>query len=146
MAENHLGDQLGASRTPIRATLVSLETEGLITATPGGGFTVRSVTVDKINKVLDVRGAPEGLAVRTVADEGFSRSARRTLQECLNVGDELVASDFSKTDSRGHYASMNEKFHNTIVKEARSEVIFRALAANEGGAVHSPKSYYRNGA
>lgn len=140
LAENPLSEKLGASRTPIRAALVSLEKEGLIAATPGGGFVVRAVTVDQINHALDVRGALEGLAARTIADEGLSRSARKLLQECLDVGEEMVAAAFSKPDMQSRYATMNEKFHTTIVHEAKNEAILRALAANEGIPFTAPKA------
>lgn len=44
LAEQQLAERLGASRTPVRAALVTLEQEGLVEANETGKYLVRQFT------------------------------------------------------------------------------------------------------
>ena len=68
MAEQQLAEQLGASRTPVRAALIALEQEGLVEANEAGKFMVRRFTPGEVADAIAVRGHLEGMAARLVAD------------------------------------------------------------------------------
>ena len=68
IAEIPLAGRLGVSRTPLRLALASVEHEGLVASVPGGGFVVRSFTLDDVRSAIAVRGAMEGLAARAAAE------------------------------------------------------------------------------
>ncbi len=49
-------EQLGVSRTPVRAALARLEEEGLLETIPSGGYSVRSFSEADIFDAIEVRG------------------------------------------------------------------------------------------
>jgi DNA-binding GntR family transcriptional regulator len=75
-----LATRLGISRTPIREALVTLQQEGLIELTPGGGVRVAALDLDAAVELYDVREVLDGLAARLAArhigDAGLRRLGR----------------------------------------------------------------------
>jgi DNA-binding GntR family transcriptional regulator len=67
LSEPSVAERLGASRTPVRATLVRLAEEGLVEVIPSGGFAVKSFTEQEIHDAIDLRGTLEGHAARLAA-------------------------------------------------------------------------------
>src|SRR5262245_25517969 len=67
LAERQLADQLGMSKTPIRAALVRLEAEGFVTISPQQGILIRDLTVPEIVDQYEIRAALETYVVRTLA-------------------------------------------------------------------------------
>src|SRR6202042_2625336 len=56
--------RLGVSRTPIRLALDRLAHEGLLEASPSGGFVVRAFTIEDVWDAIETRGVLEGAAAR----------------------------------------------------------------------------------
>ena len=67
LAERQLAEQLGMSKTPVRAALVRLEAEGFITISPQQGILIRDLTVAEIADQYEIRTALETYVVRTLA-------------------------------------------------------------------------------
>lgn len=131
LAEQQLAERLGASRTPVRAALVTLEQEGLVEANGTGGYLVRRFTTREVIDAIAVRGHLEGMAARLVAEHGISRQLRLDLQSCLDEGDRLLQANPLGYDGYAAYAAMNDRFHRLIVEASGNRALQRALALND---------------
>jgi DNA-binding GntR family transcriptional regulator len=67
LAERRLAEELGMSKTPIKAALERLELEGFVTVSPQQGIVVREFSVHEIADFYEIRVALESYTVRTVA-------------------------------------------------------------------------------
>lgn len=130
LAEQQLAERLGASRTPVRAALVTLEQEGLIESNDTGGYLTRPFTAQEVHDAIAVRGHLEGMAARLVAEHGVSRQLQGDLQACLDEGDRLLAVNPLTIDSYAHYADMNDRFHALILSASGNRALQRAVALN----------------
>jgi DNA-binding GntR family transcriptional regulator len=70
LTEAYLADHLQVSRAPVREALASLEQEGLVCRTPGGGAVVARLTQSDIEEICTLRIALEVLAVRLAVQRG----------------------------------------------------------------------------
>ncbi|MBW8720350.1 MAG: GntR family transcriptional regulator [Polaromonas sp.] len=124
LAEQQLAERLGASRTPVRAALVTLEQEGLVEANDTGKYLVRQFTPREVADAIAVRGHLEGMAARLVAEHGVSRQLQLDLQSCLDEGDRALAANPQSTLEQDrdwmHYA------------HRQHHMLFAALKAGEG--------------
>lgn len=130
LAEQQLAERLGASRTPVRAALVTLEQEGLIDVSDSGKYLVRQFTPREISDAIAVRGHLEGMAARLVAEHGVPRQLQLDLQACLDEGDQLLAADPLGYESYAGYAAMNDRFHALILQASGNRALQRAVALN----------------
>jgi DNA-binding GntR family transcriptional regulator len=69
LSERQLAENLGMSKTPVKAALGRLESEGLISVSPQQGIVVRELTVGEIADQYEIRSALESYAVRSVAGQ-----------------------------------------------------------------------------
>ena len=90
-AEVALAERLGVSRTPIRASLMRLEQEGLLGPLPGGGYTVRTFSERDISDAIELRGTLEGLLARLAAERGAAQVVRAESRLCLDEIDQVLA-------------------------------------------------------
>ncbi len=130
LAEQHLAERLQASRTPVRAALVSLEQEGLVEANATVGYVVRQYTAQEVADAIAVRGNLEGMAARLVAEHGLSRHVARELRGCLEEGDSVVAASVLQVEDYARYAAMNDRFHDLLVEACGNRALQRAIALN----------------
>ncbi len=130
IAEIPVAQQLGVSRTPVRLALGQLEQEGLLISAPRRGFMVRQITITEIVDAFDVRGALEALACRLVVEKGLEVATRVELEECVELGAELLAKGHFVDEDAKRWSDMNQRFHHAIVRAARNEPLAHALAYN----------------
>lgn len=76
MTESQLADYFGVSRTPIRAVLQRLESEGQLTIKPKQGCFVRSLDMLQISHYYDVRVALENMSI----DEAIKQKNKEAIQ------------------------------------------------------------------
>ena len=131
LAEQQLAERLGASRTPVRAALVTLEQEGLIEANETGKYLVRQFTPREVADAIAVRGHLEGMAARLVAEHGVARQLQLELQACLEEGDRLLQANPLGYDSYAAYAAMNDRFHALLLAACGNRALQRAVALND---------------
>ncbi|MBC7598184.1 MAG: GntR family transcriptional regulator [Polaromonas sp.] len=131
LAEQQLAERLGASRTPVRAALVTLEQEGLVEANDTGKFLVRQFTPREVADAIAVRGQLEGMAARLVAEHGVSRQLQGDLQACLNEGDLALAANPLNFESYAAYAVVNDRFHALVLEACGNRALQRAVALND---------------
>lgn len=131
LAEQQLAERLGASRTPVRAALVTLEQEGLVEANETGKYLVRQFTAQEVIDAISVRGHLEGMAARLVAEHGVSRQLQGQLQTVLDEGDRLLADNPLTIESYAAYSVMNDRFHALILEACGNRALQRAVALND---------------
>jgi GntR family transcriptional regulator of vanillate catabolism len=132
LAEIPLAERLGASRTPVKLALATLEHEGLIESSPGGGYQMRRFTAREVSDAILVRGLLEGFAARTIAEHGLSRQLAREFQECLDVGDKAVEKASMDLDDYAAYVEMNNRFHDLLVDGSGNTALARAIETLNG--------------
>jgi DNA-binding GntR family transcriptional regulator len=67
LSERQLAENLGMSKTPVKAALERLESEGFITVSPQQGIVVREASVREIADLYEIRAALESYTLRSVA-------------------------------------------------------------------------------
>jgi DNA-binding GntR family transcriptional regulator len=93
LSERQLAEQLGMSKTPVRAALERLEAEGYVTVSPQQGVVVRELTVHEIADQYEIRAALETYVLRTLAGRltaeqvGLLRANLKAQQELCGSGD-----------------------------------------------------------
>ena len=134
-----LTERLGVSRTPVRAALQKLASEGLLDYAPNRGYTVRDFPVGEIVNAYEVRAVLEGLAARLAAERGLDTTHRAALEESLSEGDRLLAGGLSEVD-RSTYGAINAAFHETIQAAAGSRMLGEMVTLCQHVPVSSPRN------
>jgi GntR family transcriptional regulator of vanillate catabolism len=130
IAEIPTAELLGVSRQPVRIAFRLLEQEGLLIKNPTRGYTVREISGKLVHAHLKC-GVLEGLAAKTLAEQGLSEEQKKTLQHCIQETEKL----FNETDEFGdteleRYHHFNVIFHDTIIEGAQNVALIQALAKN----------------
>ena len=131
LAEQQLAERLGASRTPVRSALFTLEQEGLVEPSDTGKYLVRQYTPREVADAIAVRGHLEGMAARLVAEHGVSRQLQGDLEACMLDGDRLLADNPLTLESYASYARMNDRFHALILEASGNRALQRSVAVND---------------
>ena len=137
--EVKLTARLGVSRTPVRAALQKLASEGLLDYTPNRGYTLREFSISEVIGAYDVRAVLEGLAARLSAELGLNVSEIATLQQALRDGDDLLRNGQITDDHRARYSRMNACFHETIHGSAGSRLLNETVYLCQQVPVSSPR-------
>jgi GntR family transcriptional regulator of vanillate catabolism len=141
LSELSVVEQLGVSRTPVRAALARLEEEGLLEAIPSGGFAVKAFAVDDIRDAMELRGTLEGLAARLAAERGVASPALNEMRRLIDSidrvigGNQISAADFSA------YVALNEQVHARLIEFAGSAVVARQIARVTALPFASPSAF-----
>jgi GntR family transcriptional regulator of vanillate catabolism len=115
LEEVPLAEQLGVSRTPVRAALGTLATEGLIDHQPKRGYLVRAFNMEEIVAAYEVRSVLEGLACRKAAARGLTQEQAQRLRANLADGDRILASGVLQPEDHEPYQQMNVTIHDTLL-------------------------------
>ncbi|OHB55832.1 MAG: hypothetical protein A2Y12_15590 [Planctomycetes bacterium GWF2_42_9] len=134
--ESVLAHKLGASRVPIRESLIRLRSEGLVVCRPRFGYTVKKYSRKDVVELYELRGAIEGLAVRLASEratdveiakcEEIHREFEATLDRFLAMSDGTE----EKTELNNQLASLDERFHRSLLRisdNSRVEGLFAIL-------------------
>ncbi|WP_128925810.1 GntR family transcriptional regulator [Bradyrhizobium guangxiense] len=138
--EVKLTSLLGVSRTPVRAALQKLASEGLLDYTPNRGYTLREFSIDEVISAYDVRAVLEGLAARLSAERGLNVGEIGTLQQALRDGDDLLRNGHITDEHRSEYSRINACFHVTIHASAGSRLLNDMVYLCQQVPVSSPRN------
>lgn len=131
IAEIPTAELLGVSRQPVRIAFRLLEQEGLLVKHATRGYTVREVSEKLVHDALQVRGILEGLAAKTVAEQGLSEAQKATLCNCIQEMDQLFTDKTELGDEElERYHHYNLIFHETIIQAANNIALQQALNNN----------------
>lgn len=112
LVEAAIAEQIGAGRTAVRAALVRLDQEGLVTLERNRGARVRLISDREALEIEEVRAALEGL----LASRAAGRVTPQHLKELKQVIDEM-RERVEQGDSIG-YSELNARFHQCIWQAA----------------------------
>jgi GntR family transcriptional regulator of vanillate catabolism len=126
--EIELARRLGVSRTPLRLAFSKLAHEGLLEPLPGGGFVVCSFTRADISDAIELRGVLEGTAARLAAERLESPDELDPLVAAVGQLDDVL--EDVTPESLVRYVELNDTYHGTLVRLAKSPTLARAIAAN----------------
>lgn len=119
-----LAEELGISRTPVRAALSRLAEEALLDRTAGGGFVVRSFAIADVVDTIELRGVLEGTAARLAAERGAPEALLAEAEQILHGIDALFRSEPFDMEV---YSRLNAQFHQLLARLAQSEVLLREI-------------------
>ncbi|MGY9047104.1 GntR family transcriptional regulator [Puniceibacterium antarcticum] len=127
LSERALTETLGVSRTPLRAAIQRLENEGIVDRLNNGVVLVRSVTVEQLLQIVQLRQALERAAAGRAARHGTTKALtqiRAQMQEIVE-GTVTTFDTFWEADGAFHRA-VAEAAHLVILPSILEEQ--RAIA------------------
>jgi DNA-binding GntR family transcriptional regulator len=124
--ERALAERLGISRTPVRAALQRLETEGVVQTIPRRGIYVVRKTKAEIIEVILASAALEGMAARLAAERASDGEIEAVLNRfpAFRPGAGAPVS----ADAISEYSADNLEFHQRIADLAHSELFSGQIA------------------
>src|SRR4051794_35044440 len=112
ISENEIAEQLGMSRTPVRAAFGQLEAEGLLRLYPKRGALVVPVSAQETEAVMEARWVIERYAIERVIDRPGDLPAHlTTLADAVT---DLEGTDFVEAD-RAFHRALVAGTHNPIL-------------------------------
>lgn len=123
LQEVALATFLDASRTPIRAALHSLASEGLVDYVPNRGYSVRGMDAERMVSVFDVRGVLEGLAARLAAENGMDEATLSNYRDALAQGDLIVDKGRLLPEDRDAFGEVNVRLHGAVLHAADNRML-----------------------
>lgn len=121
--EELLSSMLEVSRTPVRAALHRLAAEGLLDYVPNRGYSVRTVNMEELNAMLDLRGVLEGLAARLAAERGMDEEQQAIFLEALAEGDRVLSKGCLLEEDRPVFSEVNSRIHGAILGAAGNRML-----------------------
>lgn len=122
-----LATRLDVSRTPIRAALSSLASEGYLVYHPNRGYYVHEFDISEIMETYEVRAVLESLAARKAAENGMNKDQETQFEACLAQGDRILAKGRFSPDDLEPYRQMNVGIHEGIIHLAASRRLASAI-------------------
>ena len=128
--ERALAEQLGISRTPVRAALQRLETDGVVQTIPRRGIYVVRKTKAEIIEVILASAALEGMAARLAAERATDAELADLLARYPAIRPAGIPADATPEATEppvddspiSVYSAVNLQFHQEIVDLAHSEL------------------------
>src|SRR5205807_622714 len=106
LSERQLAVSLGMSKTPVKAALERLESEGFISVSPQQGIVVRELSVREIADQYEIRAALESYTLRTLA-------GRLSPEQVARVRANLAAqARLRGSDEVARGVELDAEFHN----------------------------------
>lgn len=137
LAEVALAQDLGISRTPVRAALARLAEEALLER-KGAGFIVRRFALTDVLDAIELRGVLEGTAARFAAERGATADNLRTAQEILFAIDAVLAAEPLDLEA---YSLLNTRFHADLARMAQSPVLLAEIERIAGLPFAAPSAF-----
>lgn len=116
-----LAQRYDVSRTPVREALVRLERDGFVAATANAGYEIRTLTLEELCELYEIREELEGLAVMKLTQRGASPELIAELRKCCEQRRSTADFDTAEAGER--------KLHMLICESCGSEMI-RKLVNN----------------
>lgn len=120
LSERALTETLGLSRTPLRAAISRLESEGMVDRLSNGVILVRSVTVEQLLQIVQLRQSLESAAAARAAGFGSTPELLqiRAQMQAIVDGAPVDFDDFWEADGA---------FHRTVAATARLSLLLSIL-------------------
>ena len=115
LIETQLAEELGISKTPVRAALEELEREGFVTRILFKGTYVTEVTVKDLVEIFQLRAVLEGLAARLATPLFSPRDLDRIAQNLTAAEAALAKGDLALCSELG------KSLHDAIIDKADNQ-------------------------
>lgn len=118
LIEQRIAEEIELSRTPVREALRRLEAEGLVISETNRGATVRSVSVDELTDLYELRARLESYAAELAAHR-MEPETLAELDSAIEAFDQALAADLpSDLDRVRAIDSANRRIHRAIQRGA----------------------------
>lgn len=124
LAEEHLANEIGVSRTPVREALHKLASEGLIKSLNTRGFIASVDSKEEIEEMFDMRASLEGYALRLIS-ETISEQTMKELDKFIER-----AEDALKRKKINEIFKWNTRFHDALHELVAHKPRFHRLITN----------------
>jgi len=118
LIEEHLSDELGVSRIPIREALRTLASEGLVDMQPRRGASVADVSPEVARDLVEVRATLEGLNARLAARH-HDRQIIESLRGTLEAGNRAA-----RSKNVDDLVRLNGEFHDGLAEAGRNTILW----------------------
>jgi DNA-binding GntR family transcriptional regulator len=129
LVEAAVAERMGAGRSAVRAVLVRLDQEGLVTLERNRGARVRHVTDREALEIEEVRAALEGMLARRAATRVTAEDLRELHDVIWEMRERVEAGD-----SIG-YSELNARFHQRIWAAADHPTATRIVGGLKSQAI-----------
>lgn len=124
LAEEHLAEELGVSRTPVREALHKLEQDGLIEPLESRGFCIPRDSHEEIEDLFELRTVLEGYTLKIIC-ERITDEQVAVLEGIVDRADEALRR--KRIDEVFHW---NTQFHDTLHSLVADKRRFHNLIVN----------------
>ena len=124
----HIAEELGISRTPVREALKALESDGIVKLLPNKGAVVQRFDRAEIQDRYTVRAALEGLAGELACKNKADQLAMELARNCTTLAQLLATTDRDDLRAVSELVRLNSEFHDAILAAANSATTVRTLA------------------
>ena len=124
LAEEHLAEELGVSRTPVREALHKLEQDGLIEPLESRGFCIPYDSPEEVADLFDLRTVLEGYTLRVICE--------RVTDEQIKALEEIIdkSEDALRRERLNEVFHWNTQFHDTLHAMVADKRRFHSLIVN----------------
>lgn len=116
LVERALAERFGLSRTPIRQVLWQLEQEQLVTSHANQGMFVRTLTLQDVRNLFQVREAVESLAAQLAAQH-------RPHDELIELEQAMALLSAEKDPAPDRLSQFGEALHDAIADWSRNKLL-----------------------
>lgn len=127
LVEQRLAEDLQLSRTPVREALRMLQSEGLVTFEPNRGARVRSLTVDGIADLYELRARLEAMAAELAASRASDEELARLAGAHAAFAAAATAARDGDLEAIRTVSHQNDVFHLTLLEAAHHEHLTQTL-------------------
>lgn len=116
LRQEELAERIGVSRIPVRTALMQLEAEGLVSFLPHRGAVVRTLTVEQVREVYEIRQLLETHALRKSVARMTSARAGRLLELGAALDEKKEGGEFVDERIAFYRALYDAEENPTLVK------------------------------
>ncbi|MHB8771314.1 MAG: GntR family transcriptional regulator [Syntrophales bacterium] len=124
LAEEHLAEELGVSRTPVREALHKLEQDGLIEPMGGRGFCIPRDSREEIEDLFEIRTVLEGYTLKLIC-ERITDEQIEMLEMIVDKADEAL-----RRKRIDEVFRWNTQFHDTLHNLVADKRRFHSMIVN----------------
>lgn len=108
--ERKISTELNVSRTPVREAFKALEAEDIVQYIPYRGVMVKSLSIDDLKHIFQIREALEVLVIKLAVDK-INNETLRKLQQCIQKQEALTEGSEKRIQE---FMKLDMEFHNIL--------------------------------
>ena len=137
---NEISEHLGVSKTPLRDAIIQMECEGFVSILPRRGVLLKNLTLEEIKDILEILGALESAALRSVFDKITPR--RIEMMEKLNAEMRRCIQEKTFEEFDPQYYSLNIAFHGVFLELSNNTAMKQLMTTMKQRLYDFPRLAY----